>query len=130
MRKGFVYIVSNKNRTTFYIGVTSDIKRRILEHKTGKGSAFTHKYNLVDLMYYEKIEGMDECISREKQLKNWHRDWKLNLIRESNPDLKDLAADWYIRQDGKLVDAEEVRAKAFFEQDGAKRLTDPETSSG
>jgi len=103
MRKGFVYIVSNKNRTTFYIGVTSDIKRRILEHKTGKGSDFTSKYKLVDLVYYEKIEGMDECINREKQLKNWHRNWKINLIKESNPEMKDLAAEWYIIENGKLT---------------------------
>ncbi len=103
MHKGFVYILSNKNRTTFYIGVTSDIKRRILEHKTGIGSAFTQKYNLTDLMYYEKIEGMNECINREKQLKNWHRDWKINLIQEDNPEMKDLSASWFIEQDGKLL---------------------------
>ena len=103
MRKGFVYIMSNKNRTTFYIGVTNAIKRRVLEHKTGKGSAFCKKYNLVDLVYYEIIEGLDECIQREKQLKNWHRDWKINLIKEDNPEMVDLAVDWYIEADGQLV---------------------------
>jgi len=103
MRKGFVYIVSNKNRTTFYIGMTNGIKRRILEHKTGKGSAFTKKYNLVDLVHYEIIEGLDECIFREKQLKNWHRDWKINLIKEFNPEMIDLAADWYVKVDGQLI---------------------------
>ena len=113
MRKGFVYILSNQHHTTFYIGVTSDIKRRILEHKTGKGSAFTKKYNLTMLMYYEKIEGMDECINREKQLKNWHRDWKINLIREFNPEMKDLAADWFILKEGELVIADRFRAKEF-----------------
>lgn len=97
MRKGFVYIMSNTNRTTFYIGVTNAIKRRILEHKIGKGSVFTSKYNLVDLVYYEIIEGIDECIQREKQLKNWHRDWKINLIKEDNPDMVDLAAEWYVK---------------------------------
>ena len=103
MKKGFVYIMSNKYRTTFYIGVTSDINRRVMEHKSGKGSAFTTKYNLFDLVHYEIIEGMDECIYREKQLKNWHRDWKINLIKEDNPDMLDLAADWYLRVDNKLV---------------------------
>ena len=95
MRKGFVYIMSNKNRTTFYIGITSDIKRRVLEHKSGKGSVFTHKYNLFDLVYYGIIEGMLESIAREKQLKNWHRDWKINLIKEGNPTMADLAEGWY-----------------------------------
>ncbi|HBL76891.1 MAG: hypothetical protein A2W90_22725 [Bacteroidetes bacterium GWF2_42_66] len=102
MRKGFVYILSNKNRTTFYIGVTSDIKRRVLEHKTGKGSAFTSKYNLTDLVYYEKIEGMNECINREKQLKNWHRDWKIRLIQEDNPEMLDLSVGWYVVKEGQL----------------------------
>jgi len=103
MRKGFVYIMSNKNRTTFYIGVTNAIKRRVLEHKTGKGSAFCKKYNLVDLVYYEIIEGLDECIQREKQLKNWHRDWKIDLIKEDHPEMVDLAVDWYEVVDGQLV---------------------------
>ena len=103
MRKGFVYIMSNKNRTTFYIGVTSDIRRRVLEHKTGKGSVFTSKYNLIDLVYYEKIEGMDECISREKQLKNWHREWNMKLIREDNPGMVDLSAGWYVYSDGQWI---------------------------
>lgn len=130
MHKGFVYILSNKNRTTFYIGVTSDIKRRILEHKTGKGSIFTHKYNLTDLMYYEKIEGMDECINREKQLKNWHRDWKINLIKELNPEMKDLAKDWFIWQEGQLVIADHFRAKVLFGELNRNSRKDPETSSG
>lgn len=106
MRKGFVYIMSNKNRTTFYIGVTYAIKRRVLEHKTGKGSVFTKKYNLVDLVYFEKIEGLNECIQREKQLKNWHRDWKINLIKEDNPEMVDLAVDWYAEVDGQLIIAQ------------------------
>lgn len=123
MRKGFVYIMSNKNRTTFYIGVTNAIKRRVLEHKTGKGSAFTKKYNLVDLVYFEKIEGLEECIQREKQLKNWHRDWKINLIKEDNPEMLDLAADWYEGVDGQLV------IKSGWKGISGNR-TDPETSSG
>ncbi len=103
MRKGFVYIMSNKNRTTFYIGVTNAIKRRALEHKTGKGSSFTKKYNLVDLVYFEKIEGLQECIQREKQLKNWHRDWKINLIKEDNPEMLDLAVEWYMEVNGQMI---------------------------
>jgi putative endonuclease len=103
MRKGFVNIMSNKNRTTFYIGVTNSIKRRVLEHKTGNGSVFTKKYNLVDLVYYEIIEGIDECIQREKLLKNWHRDWKIKLIKVDNPEMADLAVNWYLEVDGQMV---------------------------
>jgi len=114
MRKGYVYIMSNKYRTTFYIGVTSAIKRRVLEHKTGKGtSAFTSRYNLFDLLYYEIIEGMAESIEREKQLKNWHRDWKINLIKESNPEMVDLAADWYVTIDNQLVVASGLNRKVW-----------------
>jgi len=92
---GYAYIMSNKNRTTLYIGVTNDIEARIWEHKKGAGSFFTKKYNLVDLMYFEPIPGMQEAINREKQLKNWHRSWKWKLIKDSNPNLQDLAKDWY-----------------------------------
>jgi putative endonuclease len=95
MKQGFVYIMSNKNRTTLYIGVTNNIERRVLEHKASCGSVFTSKYNLFDLLYWEKIDGMMRAIDREKQLKNWHSDWKWNLIKEENPTLVDLAKDWF-----------------------------------
>jgi putative endonuclease len=55
------------------------------------------------LVYFEKIEGLEECIQREKQLKNWHRDWKINLIKEDNPEMVDLAVDWFIEVDGQMV---------------------------
>jgi len=115
MKEGFVYITSNKNRTTLYIGVTSDLERRVLEHKTGKGSIFTSKYNLTDLLYFEQIMGMQNAIDREKQLKNWHKEWKWNLIKEENPDLADLAADWY--SDKEIAECKEM-------------LSDPELDSG
>ncbi|MGY3053542.1 putative endonuclease [Pedobacter sp. UYEF25] len=95
MKNGYVYIVSNKNRTTIYIGVTNDLERRMLEHKSGYGSIFTKRYNLCDLLFFEDIEGMQDAIDREKQLKRWHKDWKWNLIKESNPTLTDLAKDWF-----------------------------------
>ena len=95
MKEAFVYIMTNKKRTTLYIGVTNDLERRVLEHKSGEGSVFTSKYKLTDLVYFEQIPGMLNAIEREKQLKNWHRDWKWNLIKESNPGLEDLAKDWY-----------------------------------
>ncbi|WP_319480449.1 GIY-YIG nuclease family protein [uncultured Draconibacterium sp.] len=95
MKGGFVYIMSNSKRTTFYIGVTSDLKTRIADHKNGIGSAFTSKYKLTDLMYYEDFPDIYQAIDREKQLKNWHRDWKINLIKSVNPEMNDLY--WGIR---------------------------------
>ena len=87
--------MSNKNRTTIYIGVTSKLERRVLEHKSGFGSTFTKRYNLHDLIFYESINGMRNAIDREKQLKNWHKEWKWNLIKEANPELRDLAEGWF-----------------------------------
>lgn len=89
-RGGCVYIVSNKRRTVYYIGVTADLMRRIREHKSGEGSAFTKKYNCTDLIYYESFLRIDEAIAREKRLKKWKRAWKEELIKKLNPDLRDL----------------------------------------
>ena len=88
---GATYIMSNKNRTVLYIGVTADLISRVIQHKAGEGSTFTKKYNCSDLIYYESSWSIDEAIAREKQLKNWHKEWKWNLIKEFNPDLKDLS---------------------------------------
>ena len=99
MDEGFVYILSNKNRTTTYIGVTNDIERRMVEHKSGFGSKFTIMYNLYDLMYFEHCSRIIDAIDREKQIKNWHREWKWNLIKEENPKLKDLASDWFTEKE-------------------------------
>ncbi|MBM4167402.1 MAG: GIY-YIG nuclease family protein [Ignavibacteria bacterium] len=90
MQRSYVYIMSNFHRTTFYIGVTSDIRKRVAEHKSGTGSAFTKKYQLKDLVYFEEHSDIRYAIEREKKLKNWHRDWKINLIKSMNPDMKDL----------------------------------------
>ena len=90
MEFSFVYIMTNKYRTTFYIGVTNDLSRRSLEHALGEGSKFTKKYNLTDLVYFEKFSDIEQAIAREKQLKNWHHDWKVNLIREMNPKLETI----------------------------------------
>ena len=73
-----------------YIGVTADLTQRIWKHKQGLGSEFTKKYKLKYLIYYESYPHMQDAINREKQLKNWHREWKFNLIKETNPTLKDL----------------------------------------
>lgn len=82
--------MTNKYRTTFYVGVTNDLHKRIVEHQNGMGSEFTRKYNLKDLIYFEKFTEINQAISREKQLKNWRKDWKLNLIKEKNPNLESI----------------------------------------
>jgi putative endonuclease len=90
MKKGFVYIMSNLNRTTFYIGVTNNIEKRVIEHKNSTGSIFTSKYKLYDLVYFEEFQNIKDAINRETQLKNWHQEWKINLIKTINPEMKDL----------------------------------------
>lgn len=87
--------MSNKYRTTFYIGVTADLEKRVLQHRSGEGSVFTSKYQCFDLVYYEEFSNIQYAIAREKQLKNWRREWKLNLIQEQNPEQIDLAEKWY-----------------------------------
>lgn len=91
MTKGHVYFLTNFQRTTLYIGVTNDISSRVWNHKEGKGSGFTSKYNLTILVYAEEYDSISDAIAREKQLKNWHKDWKWNLVKKQNPDL----TDWY-----------------------------------
>lgn len=90
----FLYILSNSRHTIFYIGITNDIKRRVYEHKNKKLKGFTSKYNLSDLLYYEFSDDILEIIRREKQMKKWKRQFKLNLIKKVNPSLVDLAKDW------------------------------------
>ena len=85
----------NKRFTTLYIGATNNLEQRVLQHKTGNVSSFTNKYNIQSLLYYEELTDVSNAIKREKQLKNWHRNWKWNLIKSQNPDLVDLAKDWY-----------------------------------
>ena len=94
LTNAFIYIMSNKNITTFYIGVTNDLERRVKEHKSGNGSEFTSKYKLTHLVYYEMISDINKAIQREKQLKNWHRKWKIDLIKKLNSEMLDLAKDW------------------------------------
>lgn len=94
MRTYYVYIVTNKHRTTFYIGVTNNLLRRLSEHQSGIIEGFTKRYYLKYLVYFEETDDVSEAIAREKQLKRWHRPWKLNLIRSVNPSLEDLSEGW------------------------------------
>jgi len=86
----WVYILTNKPNGTLYIGVTGGIDDRMERHIASEGSKFTSKYNLKILVYYEEFQYIQEAIAREKQLKNWHRQWKINLIEMENPNWTDL----------------------------------------
>jgi len=86
----FVYILSNRYRTVFYIGVTSNISTRINQHRMKSVPGFTAKYNLTDLVYAETFEDIYSAICREKQLKGWTRAKKLALIQQTNPELKEI----------------------------------------
>lgn len=91
MKTGYTYIMSNKHRTVFYIGVTSNLQERVGGHKDGVGSKFTSKYKCFYLVYFEQFINIEDAIKREKQLKNWHRQWKIDLILTVNSDMKDLS---------------------------------------
>lgn len=85
----YVYIIGNE-RPTLYIGVTNNLIRRVYEHKSKFVEGFTKKYSLTKLFYFEIFSSIQDALNREKQLKHWNREWKLNLIKKVNPNLKDL----------------------------------------
>ena len=91
MEKYCIYIMSNANRTVLYIGVTNNLYRRCMEHKSGKIEGFTKKYNCHILLYYEEFQNISDAIAREKCLKGWSRKKKDSLIKEKNPKLEDLS---------------------------------------
>lgn len=90
-KKGYVYILTNKRNTVLYIGVTSNLVQRISEHKGKTVEGFTKKYNLTELVYIEVYDRIIDAIAREKEIKKWRREKKINLILNSNPALKDLS---------------------------------------
>ncbi|MFN1583555.1 GIY-YIG nuclease family protein [Vibrio rotiferianus] len=87
-----VYILTSNNNAALYIGVTSQLPQRIWQHKNGIVEGFTKKYNVHKLVYFELFEDIPTAISREKQLKQWKREWKLELVRESNPNFLDISS--------------------------------------
>ena len=93
MIKGYTYILTNKNHSVLYVGATRNLKNRIDCHKNGNGAVFTKKYNATILIYFEEFDDLKDAFNREKQLKNWHKDWKWNLSKVLNPELKDLYLD-------------------------------------
>jgi putative endonuclease len=86
----FVYMLASGRHGTLYVGVTNDLARRIFEHKEKLTKGFASKYDVTRLVWYETYDRIDEAIAREKALKKWHRDWKIRLIEEMNPEWEDL----------------------------------------
>lgn len=94
MNHYWVYIMSSNNKSTLYIGVTNNLKRRVVEHKNHQADGFTSKYNCVNLVWFELHNNIDAAIKREKQLKKWNREWKDGLINKNNHLWIDLSIDW------------------------------------
>ena len=94
-KKGYVYILASKKQGTLYIGVTSNLLRRVEEHKTGAVQGFTKRYCVHRLVYYETCDSIIAAIAREKRLKRWNRAWKISLIDRVNPRWRDLVEDFY-----------------------------------
>ena len=90
MSGGWVYILTNKPNGTLYVGVTADLARRMWEHRDGVVEGFAKKYGIKTLVYAEWHEEIGEAIHREKRIKHWPRDWKINLIVAENPHWEDI----------------------------------------
>lgn len=100
MKQYWVYILANKYNNVVYVGMTNDLKRRVLEHKTGKYStAFTRRYNITKLVWYEQRADLQDALLHEKRVKRWRRPWKDEMITKLNPEWKDLSDGWYDPRD-------------------------------
>ncbi|MDO8443253.1 MAG: GIY-YIG nuclease family protein [bacterium] len=90
MNSYYVYIMASKRNGTLYIGITNDLLTRVEQHKSDIIEGFTKRYKVHTLVYFEQTSDVKAAISREKQIKKWHRAWKLKLIESKNPNWKDL----------------------------------------
>jgi putative endonuclease len=86
-----VYILASRCHGTLYIGITNSLQKRLEEHRNGRGSAFVKRYGVYRLVYVERYERVEDAIAREKQLKRWKRDWKIELIDRDNLEWRDLS---------------------------------------
>ena len=93
-KAAYVYIMANKKRGTLYVVVTSDLERRMYQHKHGLLGGFTRKYKTTSLVWYEQGEDIPAAIGLEKKIKNRNRQWKIDLIERRNPEWQDLALSW------------------------------------
>jgi putative endonuclease len=89
----FVYLMASSRNGTLYVGVTSDLVKRVFQHKNDVADGFTKKYRVHDLVWFESTPSIEEAIRKEKQIKDWKRAWKIELIEKENPEWRDLYAD-------------------------------------
>ena len=108
MKQYFIYILASKRNGTLYLGITSNLLKRVYEHKNNLIDGFTKKYNVHTLLYYETYNDIYDAIAREKRIKKWKRSWKIELIEKSNPKWEDL----YYRLSG-LKKQEEVSGSSI-----------------
>ena len=108
----YVYFMSNNYNNVLYIGVTNNLTRRVAEHKAKINKGFTYKYNCDKLVYYEKFDLIVEAIAREKQLKNWKREWKNELVVKQNVRWEDLSDSIGVTEE--LINA----VKEFYKEEG------------
>ena len=100
MKGGWVYIMTNKHNTTLYTGVTSNLTKRVLQHKKGTfPESFTDQYLCHELVWFQACKTITEAIALEKRIKHWRRAWKDELIAKENPEWKDLSEGWYHERD-------------------------------
>ncbi|GGA92842.1 excinuclease ABC subunit C [Brucella endophytica] len=93
-RRGYVYILASKKNGTLYVGMTSDLSGRLLQHRSGHGSKFVDRYGVMRLVWFDEFELIVDAIAREKTIKGWPRQWKINLIERTNPHWNDIA--WHL----------------------------------
>lgn len=93
MKQYYVYILASAKRGTLYIGMTSDLQKRIYQHKNELVEGFTKKYGVNRLVYFEETQDVMSAIEREKRMKKWNRQWKIELIESNNPEWRDLSED-------------------------------------
>jgi putative endonuclease len=93
-RRPAVYIMASKRNGTLYVGVTSDLPKRVWEHTQDLVHGFTQRYGVHRLVWYERLDSMEAAIQLEKQMKKWRREWKLHVIEEKNPSWRDLSEDF------------------------------------
>ena len=86
----FVYLMASKKNGTLYVGVTNNLIRRVYEHKNGRIEGFTSRYAVHQLVWFEATPAIEAAIQKEKQIKNWTREWKMALIEQTNPEWRDL----------------------------------------
>ena len=93
MQEYYVYILASKRNGTLYVGMTDDIAKRVVRHKSRRANQFAAKYDVDKLVYYEKHRSLEEALKREKQVKKWRRQWKMRMIEKQNPAWEDLFSE-------------------------------------